>query len=158
MQDGFSGNMLQGININAARNVSIKNVLINNLESFTGPVFGISIWPDVNVTFEGNFKVSKFNAGTNVEYDTYTYDSRPNKAPEVCGVRMYENYTKNGVTYLANVNDNSNKILVSDMNGHVKCLGDDTISTQFGKEIETGIEMKVIEKEKETEKEGVKHV
>ena len=150
MQIGFSGNMLQGININAAQNVLIKDIEISNLESLTGPVFGISIWPAVDVTFEGSFKLSTFNAGSNVNYGTFTYDDRPNKAPEVCGVRMYENYTFNGDTYYAVVSDDTEEILVSDMNGHVKCLGHSTIATQFGTEIG--------KEGKKEGKEGVKHI
>ena len=132
MQTGFSGTMLQGININAAQNVVIKDVSLTELESHNGPVFGISIWPAVDVTFEGKFELSNFNAGTKVENGRFSYDDRPNIAPEVCGVRMYESYTRNGVTYYAQVTDNTDKITVSTLNGHVKCLGDDTTATHFG--------------------------
>ena len=52
MQIGFSVNMNQGININAAQKINIKNVEIDNVISETGPAFGISIWPDSDVTLE----------------------------------------------------------------------------------------------------------
>ena len=46
MQIGFSGNMIQAVNLNTVTNVEFKNAIsINNLVSYYGDTLGIAIWP-----------------------------------------------------------------------------------------------------------------
>ena len=125
MQVGFSGNMNQGININAAQSVSIKDVVIDNIVSETGAAFGISIWPACEVTIEGDIKISNIKAGIKVEEDTFAYSDRPNKAPEACGFRVW--YEWDDVTSEI-TEDNAEYDIDSDsISGHVGCLGSDSI-------------------------------
>ena len=49
MQTGFSGNMVQGININVGKDVILDKIHINNIQSNYGPAYGISAWPNSNI-------------------------------------------------------------------------------------------------------------
>lgn len=124
MQIGFSGNMVQGININAAQNVKLKDINVHDMISHNGPVFGISVWPAVDVIFEGDISTTYLKAGSKVEKGSLTYLSRPNLAPEVCGVRIYNQYTVNDFTYEASIDATGVDIAYSAcFDGHVHCLG-----------------------------------
>ena len=125
MQSGFSGNMNQGININAAQSVLIKDVEIDNIVSETGPAFGISIWPSCDVTLSGDITVSNIQAGTKLEPGTYAYDDFPNQAPEACGVRVW--YEWNLVQTTFTEQDVSYTIDSDSITGHVGCFGSDSI-------------------------------
>ena len=121
MQIGFSGNMNQGININAAQTVTIEDAYVHDIESETGPAFGISIWPSCDVTLEGDIIIENLNAGTQIEEGTYGYEDLPNKAPEACGLRVYYEYG----SYTTELSDNyaNYKIDTDTIAGHVGCLG-----------------------------------
>jgi len=128
MQVGFSGNMNQAVIINSAENVIIKDVKINNIESETGPAFGISIWPSCSVELQGDITVSNILAGSKLERDTFTYNDRPNKAPEACGVRVYYEYQN----YATTVKYEKANIQSSCITGHVGCLGEKEMYTMLG--------------------------
>ena len=117
--------MNQGMNINEAQSVLIKDVVIDNIISETGAAFGISIWPACEVTIEGDIKISNIQAGTKVEEDTYEYSDRPNKAPEACGFRVW--YEWDDVTTEITEDNAEYNIDTNTMNGHVGCVGSDTI-------------------------------
>jgi len=133
MQIGFSGNMNQAINVNAAENIILKDIEINNIESETGPSFGISIWPACTVELQGDINVANIIAGSQLELNTYTYDDRPNKAPEACGVRIYYEYDD----YTTTVNYDNSDIQVSCISGHVGCFGDENVYTVLGSVIDS---------------------
>ena len=99
MQKGFSGNMNQAININAAKNVIIEDVRIHDIVSDYGPAFGISIWPACEVTLQGDIIVNDLNAGKLLESGTFSYTDLPNQAPEACAVRIYDEYALSSETY-----------------------------------------------------------
>ena len=117
--------MNQGININAAQSVLIKDVVIDNIVSETGPAFGISIWPACEVTVEGDIKISNINAGITIEEDAFTYSDRPNKAPEACGFRVW--YEWDDVTTEITENDVNYDIDTHSIFGHIGCIGSETI-------------------------------
>ena len=121
MQIGFTGNMNQAININAAIDVTIENINIDTIESKTGPAFGISIWPACDVTLKGDINVKNIKSGTGIENGRYSYEDRPNKAPETCAVRVYWEYGD----YTTSVDYSEANIASECLTGHVACLGND---------------------------------
>ena len=99
MQIGFSRNINQGINMNSAIKVVSNNANIYNLHSNTGPVHGISICQSCEVDLKGSILLSNMVVGKEVELGLL-HDDLPNQAPEMCGVRLYPDYTDScDVTY-----------------------------------------------------------
>jgi len=121
MQSGFSGNMNQAVNVNAAENIVFENIKIDNIESETGAAIGVSIWPACSVELKGDISVSNIIAGSILAQDTYSYEDRPNKAPEACGVGVYYSYGD----YVTTVAYDDANIEVSCITGHVGCYGDE---------------------------------
>jgi len=76
----------------------------------------------------GYFVVSNIIAGSKIEKDTYTYDDRPNKAPEACGVRVYYEYDD----YTTTVDYENANIQTSCITGHIGCLGEEDLYTMLG--------------------------
>ena len=101
MQVGFSENMNQGINIEAARNVFIEDINVYNLEPKTGSVFGISICRAADIRLSGTIKENTLAARYSIDSNRFRYDDRPNKASEVRAVRIYAEY--NGYTAITSV-------------------------------------------------------
>jgi len=121
MQSGFSGNMNQAVNVNAAENIVFENIKIDNIESETGAAIGVSIWPACSVELKGDISISNIIAGSILAQDTYSYEDRPNKAPEACGVGVYYSYGD----YVTTVAYDDANIEVSCITGHVGCYGDE---------------------------------
>ena len=59
MQVGFSGNMVQAIQLNAAKDVSFNTIQIHDLKSSYGQVYGMAIWPENDVTLDGDVTIYK---------------------------------------------------------------------------------------------------
>jgi len=133
MQYGFSGNMLQGVTINAARNITLKNLYVNDLESAYGPTFGIALWPATNVSLQGEIEFTNLKAGSLFVNDgSYFYNfSNTNKLPEVCGLRVQESYTTSGYTYVAGVQLDST-VKATCITGSVNCFGGNEVSMMGG--------------------------
>ena len=133
MQIGFSGNMLQGININAAKDIKMKDINIYNLESKNGAVYGVSIWPGVHATMEGTVSTAYLKAGTDIELGRLKKYYRPNASPEVCGVRVYSSYTANNFEYRANVDIyHAKEVYTSCLYGDSMCMGSDSKKSSVG--------------------------
>ena len=119
MQVGFTGNMAQAINVNAAKNVEFEDVSIYDITSETGPAFGISIWPECDVTLKGTINVERISAGVEIEKGVFEYSDRPNKAPETCAIRGYYRYGK----YTTSIDSDDASISTKCIAGHVGCRG-----------------------------------
>jgi len=143
MQVGFSGHNLQGICLNAAKNVKMGTTNIHNLQSLYGLTYGISIWPSVDIEFEDKVYISNLFAGAHydeiVERDEageIVYDDKldeenyPNRVPEVCAIRLVDEYfsgTSNKV-YKSTVRfadgHNQNDVVISNLDGYKTCFVD----------------------------------
>eukprot|EP01084_Bolivina_argentea_P021273 39520_1 len=144
MQVGFSGHNLQGICLNAAKNVNVGKININNLQSLYGLTYGISIWPSVDIMFEQNVIIENLLAGVDYknilpedemeEYgdmiiDEYG-DNYPNRIPEVCGIRVVNEYYsdtadkiyKSTVKFKDGLQQND--ILIANIDGYKTCYVD----------------------------------
>ena len=139
-QSGFSGNMIQGVSITGSYDIEFSNdIIISNFRSDYGEIFGFSIWPNTNVNIKqgSNMIISNFISGIELtddiieEYDM-TWESRPNRLPESCGIRV-ENKDPND--YSASTMSNSNLtfengvdssyVITCDMTGYEYCVGDE---------------------------------
>ena len=136
MQIGFSGNMIQGVNLNTVSNVEFQNnIEISDLTSNYGDVIGLAIWPaNEDVKFSNsesnqlNINIDGLVAGNEitVDYNQINAHSRPNSAPQACGIIMYEEYNTRGVEYSSNVEygediDPYAQIITSCVSGHLSC-------------------------------------
>jgi len=136
IQDGFSGNMVLAVSIASSRDMTLKNIDIHDIESETGLIHGVAVWTHcTNISFQENINMYNFNAGSQVELDTYSYSDRPNKAPEVCAFKIQwetilsgesvDGYKTTDIRY-----DEVNKWTICNMQGHVGCSGDDEYTTE----------------------------
>ena len=142
IQRGFSGNNVQAISIVGAYDIRFSNdIMISNLESYYGEIFGFSVWPasDVTISQGSNMIVSQFESGIKLSDDIIdeyglTYESRPNRLPESCGIRVENkdpdiDYSAvsmdDGKITFENGIDSSN-VITCDMNGKTFCIGDET--------------------------------
>jgi len=119
MQMGFSGNMMQGISVDYCE-VSMSDIYVHDIGSATGLAFGMSIWPGTELSIDGDVTVTNVRAGFQLEKDTYSFEDRPNKAPEACAIRVYWQY--NGDS--ASIEHNSGDITTECVVGHVSCFED----------------------------------
>jgi len=135
-QIGYSGNMAQGISVDYTTNLKITNLAMRNVESKTGRAFGFSIWPGTEVTLSGNIDVENIRAGTDVEEHLLTYESRPNAAPESCGIRIYDSSALDSIhddKDLAKVITNKDAVVsTSCVEGHSFCWNVPNTWTQVG--------------------------
>merc|ERR1712129_471006 len=143
MQVGFSGHNLQGICLNAAKNVKMGKTDIQNMESLYGLTYGISIWPSVDIVFEEEVTISNLLAG--VDYDELFGDdeddekeiSSPNRIPEVCGIRVVEEYYsdtadkiyKSEVTFRDGTDQND--VLIANIDGYKTCYVDSSADDYY---------------------------
>ena len=137
MQVGFSGNNVQAISITTSTNVVFDdnaNVEISNIKSDFGEVFGVSFWTANDISIDENalIKVWNVESGAELESNLIGYDSRPNRSPESCGVRL-ETDDSNEV-YESEISvSNDDNILVCNVKGHEYCLGSEENGlTMFG--------------------------
>ena len=96
MQIGFSGNKVQAVTFNSVFDVEINDVSIYDLESDTGPVTGLTIWPANDIKIGGELYFANFDASSKLDKtDLYSYGmTGPNWDHFSCGVFMYESYYK----------------------------------------------------------------
>ena len=87
-------------------------------------VFGLSIWPATDIKLSGKINVNKLAAGYSIDSNRFSYDDRPNKASEVCAVRIYEEY--NGYTAVTTLDDDNIEFNSKCLSGHVGCFGSES--------------------------------
>eukprot|EP01084_Bolivina_argentea_P048422 89224_1 len=124
MQVGFSGHNLQGICLNAATKVKIGVTNIDNLQSLYGLTYGISIWPSVDIVFEETVQISNLLAG--VDYHNIYLekeDNNPNRIPEVCGIRVVNEYYSDAANkiYTSRVQFDNDKVIIANVDGYKTC-------------------------------------
>merc|ERR1719356_1397342 len=73
----------------------------------------------------GSLKVEELVAGYSIDDDKFSYDARPNKSPESCAVRLYEDETYP----LTMTWDDDIEISQSCMKAAVGCLGEEDMTT-----------------------------
>ena len=135
MQVGFSGNMVQGISLNAADGVVMNDIYIKGLDSHSGDAIAISVWPSVNAVLTGNVLIDEITAGSQLEEQkgVLSWESRPNRAPMACGILSTEKfYSKDtATTYMSSVEVNKDqradmKVESTNIHGFAYCDGSHT--------------------------------
>ena len=107
MQKGFSGNKVQAITFNSAYDITLGDMSIHDLESDTGLVTGLTLWPANQITFSGDFIFKNFQSSTKL--DTSDINSQgmtgPNWDHYSCAMFMHESYykTTNQQTYTTEI-------------------------------------------------------
>merc|ERR1719295_2239510 len=113
MQVGFSGNMVQGISLNAADGVLMDSIYIKGLNSHSGDAIALSVWPSVSAVLTGNVLIDEITAGSQMEEQkgVLSWESRPNRAPMACGILSTEKfYSKDtATTYMSSVEVNKDQ-------------------------------------------------
>merc|ERR1712048_853052 len=95
--------------------------------SNTGLVFGLAAWYESEIEVRGHFKTNGLMAGYAIDDDTFEYDSRPNKAPESCSLRLYDDDSYPlSMSYAVDLTADQ-----TCMKGSVGCLGEDEY-THYG--------------------------
>ena len=150
MQVGFSGHNLQGICLNAAKNVKVGKTNIHNLQSLYGLTFGISIWPSVDIEFEEKVFISNLLAGVDYQEimtkddngniifdDDFEENNYPNRIPEVCGIRVVDEYYSDTADkiYKSTVkfakDTTQNDVLIANVDGYKTCYVDVSVDDYY---------------------------
>ena len=151
MQVGFSGHNLQGICLNAGTNVRLGKTNIHDLRSLYGLTYGVSIWPSVDITFEEKVVVSNLLAGVdyanilekdamgNIVYDDEeTMNNYPNRIPEVCAIRVVEQYYSDtadkvyqSVVTFADPISEEEDVLIANVDGYKTCYVDSSTDDYY---------------------------
>jgi len=92
-QVGYSMNMVMGMTLDFVNNTNLKDITVNKMTSDTGLVYGMAAWFESDIMVEGDLSISELTAGYSLDDDTFSYDSRPNKAAESCSFRLYDDDT-----------------------------------------------------------------
>ena len=125
MQTGFSGNMMQGISI-VNSNVKLEDINIHDIGSATGVAYGIAIWKDNNINLNGDIINENIHAGFQLELEKeFNYHSRPNRAPEACGVMTYWSYGDD-TSIISTNNEDSLNVINQCITGHIGCFDSDS--------------------------------
>ena len=134
-QVGFSMNMVMGMTVDFS-NVIMEDTEIINLYSSTGLVYGMAAWFESDIDVNGKLNIKHLNAGSDLDSSLeFDYDDLPNKAPEACSIRLFDDDQ-----YPLTINWNENNGLQSlqtCINGQVGCLGDNDQYTHFDDIIDT---------------------
>ena len=126
-QVGYSMNMVMGISFDFMSRTTLEDVEMNKLVSDTGLVYGLAAWFDSEIEVRGKLSMSALHAGYSIDDETFEYSSRPNKAPESCSVRLYEDDSYPlSMSYADDL-----EMTQTCMKGAVGCLGNDDY-THYG--------------------------
>jgi len=121
-QVGYSMNMVMGISMDFMDDTHLEDITMNKLVSDTGLVYGLAAWFESNIEVKGHFKTNSLLAGYSIDDDAFDYDSRPNKAPESCSLRLYDD-----VSYPLSMSYAEDLVHEQTcMQGAVGCLGEDS--------------------------------
>jgi len=121
-QIGYSMNMVMGITMDFVTESSLTDTTIEYLSSDTGLTFGLAAWFESDITLSGALSIKEITAGVGIDEDQFSYHSRPNKAPESCSMRFYDD-----VTYPLSMTYADDLVLSQQcMKGAVGCLGTDS--------------------------------
>jgi len=118
-QVGFSMNMVMGLTVDFVTETVFEDVTVQKMTSDTGLVYGFAAWYESEITVKGSLDVHELTAGFSINDDTFTYRDRPNKSPESCSIRLYDDDTYPlTITF-----DEKADISQSCIDGAVGCLG-----------------------------------
>jgi len=117
-QIGFSMNMVMGITADFVTKTVFEDVMVQSMTSDTGLVYGFAAWYESDITVKGKFDVHELTAGYSVDPETFSYRDRPNKSPESCSIRLYDD-----TSYPLTISFDDAVISQSCMKGAVGCLG-----------------------------------
>jgi len=102
-------------------NTVLEDITMDKLVSDTGLVFGLAAWFESEIEVRGHFGTKGLLAGYSIEDETFDYDSRPNKAPESCSLRLYDDDSYPlSMSYAEDLIESQ-----TCMKGAVGCLGED---------------------------------
>merc|ERR1711972_832424 len=120
-QVGYSMNMVMGISMDFMTNTVLEDITMDKLVSDTGLVFGLAAWFESEIEVRGHFGTKGLLAGYSIEDETFDYDSRPNKAPESCSLRLYDDDSYPlSMSYAEDLIEDQ-----TCLKGAVGCLGED---------------------------------
>ena len=88
--EAYAGNWAHAISIDYASPLEMKNIYIDVVESDTGRANGITLWPGVDGTFDGEIHVSNIAAGTHFDANNIETYEQSYGTPNVCGIQVYE--------------------------------------------------------------------
>ena len=125
MQTGFSGNMVQGISI-VNSDATLSDINVHDIGSATGLTYGIALWKDCKIELSGDIVSSNIMAGFQLDIDSFDYDSRPNKAPEACGILAYWDFEGDETSVSKKEDGKELNIMSECVTGHVGCLNTDS--------------------------------
>jgi len=123
---GYTGTEGYGITITQSTNGTLRNIAIDNLETFYGFATGIALFKDSkDVQFEEDIRISNVNAGSMLEVTDLRPEEGylPNKIPIGCSI--YNNEYNTEYTLDDNV-----QISASDISGYLLCTDDAVIGPQ----------------------------
>jgi len=119
-QIGYSMNMVMGMTLDFVSNTDLSDISIDKMTSDTGLVYGLATWFQSDITLHGELSINELTAGYSIDDDTFTWNSRPNKAAESCSFLLYDD-----ATYPLDVKfDDDFKLSQSCMQGAVGCKND----------------------------------
>merc|ERR1719334_2620341 len=128
-QIGYSMNMVMGITLDFVSRTDLSDISIDKMTSDTGLVYGLATWYESDIMLHGQLSINELTAGYSIDDDTFSYDSRPNKAAESCSIRTYDDDT-----YPLTLEFADDAVVTQTcMQGAVGCLGSKHRYTSSGK-------------------------
>ena len=137
---GFSMNMANGMSVTMCDQMLLDGVEITGVRSYTGLAYGLAIWYETKLLVKNSVKVTNIIAGKELTKDTNyveeileSSDYLPNKKPEVCAIRLYDDDSKK-ITVHTEVGGRAvnELVTVECIRGYVGCVDSDNIVTMLG--------------------------